>query len=178
MIGCEVKPIDSPVASGPPTSTPAATAPEIDLQILDFDGFQELLAAKKGKVVVVDAWSTSCPPCMKEFPNLVALHKKHNPEDLACISLSFDYEGIGSPEQTKPKVLDFLKSQGATFDNVLSQDESDVLYRKLELASVPAVFVYDRDGKLVKRFDNEKAASEAEAFTYQQVDELVEQLLQ
>ena len=178
VIGCEVKPIHSPTANNPPAATPAATPPEIDLQILDFEALQKLIASKKGKVVVVDAWSTSCPPCMKEFPHLVALHKKHNPEDLACISLSFDYEGIGSPEQTKPKVLDFLKSQGATFDNVLSQDESDVLYRKLELASVPAVFVYDRDGKLVKRFDNEKAATEAEAFTYQQVGELVEQLLQ
>ena len=91
IIGCEVKSIHSPTANNPP----AATAAEIELQILDFEAIQKLIASKKGKVVVVDAWSTSCPPCMKEFPHLVALHKKHNPEDLAYISLSFDYEGIG-----------------------------------------------------------------------------------
>jgi thiol-disulfide isomerase/thioredoxin len=178
IIGCETKPQGRATPSSPLPSSAASAVTPVELQILDFDGIQQLIASKNGKVVVVDAWSTSCPPCMKEFPKLVALHKKHKPEDLACISLSFDYEGIGTPEATKPKVLDFLSSQGATFDNVLSSDESDALYRKLELASVPAVFVYDRDGKLVKRFDNENAASEAEGFTYEQVGELVEQLLE
>jgi thiol-disulfide isomerase/thioredoxin len=177
IVGCEAKPQGNATPSSPSPPSAASVATPVDLQLLDYEGIQQLIASKKGKVVVVDAWSTSCPPCMKEFPKLVALHKKHKPEDLACISLSFDYEGIGSPEKTKPKVLEFLSSQGATFDNVLSSDESDALYRKLELASVPAVFVYGRDGKLVKRFDNENAASEAEGFTYEQVGELVEQLL-
>jgi hypothetical protein len=47
----------------------------------------------------------------------------------------------------------------------------------MELASIPAVFVYGRDGKLVKRFDNEQAKSEDENFTYADVNKLVEELL-
>ena len=42
-------------------------------------GFKQRIAAKRGKVVVMDAWSTSCPPCMKEFHNLVELHKQYGP---------------------------------------------------------------------------------------------------
>jgi thiol-disulfide isomerase/thioredoxin len=125
----------------------------------------------------MDAWSTSCPPCLKELPRLVALHKQHSKDGLACISLSFDYEGIGSPEKVKPQVEEFLISQGAGFDNVLSTEESDSLYRKFKLASVPAVFVYDREGKLAKRFDNESAATEEDAFTYEQVSQLVQELI-
>ena len=137
---------------------------DVRLTIVSYDGVLEHIAANRGKVVVMDAWSTSCPPCMKEFHNLVDLHRQYKPEELACISLSFDYEGLGKPEEVQAGVLDFLRSQGATLDNLLSNEESDVLYRKFKLAAVPAVFVYDREGKLRKRFDNEQAKTKAEAF--------------
>ena len=166
VVGC-----DRPVTSATPK-------PEnVSLKVLDYDQIQKLVESKRGKVVVMDAWSTSCPPCLKEFPKLIKLQNKYGPERLACISLSFDYEGIGKPEEVVGKVQDFLVQQRATFDNVLSSEESDALYRKFKLISVPAVFVYDREGKLVKRFDNEEAKSEADAFTYEQVGEVVEELL-
>ncbi len=147
------------------------------MKILDYDGIQRLIASHRGKVVVMDAWSTSCLPCLKEFPHLVELQERIGREKLACISLSFDFEGIGKPEEQSPKVLKFLRSKKAAFDNVLSSDESDELYKKFKLAAIPAVFVYDRTGKLRKRFDNEDAKTEAEAFTYEQVETLVNELL-
>ena len=149
----------------------------VELQILDFEGIQKLIASHRGKVVVMDAWSTSCTPCIKEFPKLVALHHEFGPQKLACISLSFDFEGIGTPQEQVPRVQGFLQSKGASFDNVLSSEESASLYRKFHLASIPAVFVYDQSGNLSKRFDNQQAQSEAESFTYEQVRELVAKLL-
>jgi hypothetical protein len=94
---------------------------------------------------------------MKDFHNLVELDAEYGPDDLACISLSFDYEGIGKPEDVRERVLGFLRSQRATFDNVMSSEESDALYRKFKLNAVPAVFVYDRSGKLRARFESEGA---------------------
>ncbi len=137
----------------------AVSDEQVELVILSFDEIQELIADKRGKVVVIDAWSTGCPPCLKDFHNLVELHDEYPPEDLACISLSFDYEGGAgtSPEDVREPVMQFLESQGATFDNVVSSDESDVLYRKFDLNSVPAIFVYGRDGELRKRFESEGA---------------------
>jgi thiol-disulfide isomerase/thioredoxin len=167
----------APTSDTPPAATPAKATEPVELTIVSFEGIEEHIARNRGKVVVMDAWSTSCPPCMQEFHNLVELHKKYGPEQLACMSLSFDYEGIGRPEEQKDRVLEFLRKQGATFDNLMSNEESDVLYRKLHLAAVPAVFVYDRAGQLRKRFDNEKAKTKAEAFTYEQVGQLVEALL-
>lgn len=158
-------------------AAPAASAGDVRLAIVDYDGILQTIAAQKGKVVVMDAWSTSCPPCMKEFHNLVELHQKYGPQRVACISLSFDYEGLGTPEQQQDRVLKFLCSQGATFDNLLSSDESDTLYRKFKLAAVPAVFVYDRAGQLRKRFDNEQSKSATTAFTYEQVGQLVAELI-
>jgi thiol-disulfide isomerase/thioredoxin len=149
----------------------------VRLSIVDYQGIMERIASHRGKVVVMDAWATSCPPCMKEFHNLVELHKQYGPEKLAAISLSFDYEGIGTPEEQTEPVLKFLQTQGATFDNLMSNEESDVLYRKFDLAAVPAVFVYDQQGKLVKRFDNQQAKTKEETFTYEHVKALVAGLI-
>jgi thiol-disulfide isomerase/thioredoxin len=156
---------------GDASPEPAQRKPAVKLSILSFDGIQELLASKRGKVVVMDAWSTACPPCMKDFHNLVELSKHYPGDELACISLSFDYEGIGKPLDVMPNVLKFLHSQRATFDNVMSNEESDVLYRKFKLNSVPAVFVYDRAGKLRERFEKEGAYEKVRALVAELVKE-------
>lgn len=145
-------------AAGGPART---AAEEVTLKVLDYAEIEKLIAGHRGKVVVVDCWSTSCPPCIQEFPKLVGLHKKYGPDKVACVSLSFDYEGIGKPQDVKGPVLEFLKKQGANFDNVLNAEESDVLYRKMELTSIPAVYVYDKDGNLAERFTDENAYASA-----------------
>ncbi len=176
-LGCGQAKISEVAPPASSSATASTKNDDVKLTIVSYDGVIEHIAANRGKVVVMDAWSTSCPPCMKEFHNLVDLHRQYKPEQLACISLSFDYEGLGKPEEVQDRVLDFLQSQRATLDNLLSNEESDVLYRKFKLAAVPAVFVYDREGKLRQRFDNEQTKTKAEAFTYEQVQQLVTELL-
>jgi thiol-disulfide isomerase/thioredoxin len=160
----------------PDSATKEVADDQVAVQLLDWDGLNQLLASHRGKVVVLDCWSTSCAPCIKEFPNLVALQNAHDRDDLACVSLSFDYEGIGRPEDQEERVLDFLRKQQANFDNVLSTLDSDALTAKLDIPSIPAVFVYDREGKLHQRFDN-RQASKSGPFTYEQVNQVVEELL-
>ena len=172
-----------PPAHAPPTapaspvaaSAPAAGTPGVSLKTLDCAGLERLIAGKRGKVVVLDAWSTACPPCIKNFPDLVALHRQIGAERLACISLSLDYEGIGKPDDVAPAVLAFLRKQGATFDNVLASDEPEAIYKKLEIASIPAVFVYDARGKLRQKFTD--GAGGKESPVYRRVEALVKKLL-
>ena len=178
-LGCEVSspPPPSPPSTGtvPAGPTPAEiaaatttieTAPSVTLDIKNWDETLALVAQHKGKVVVLDLWSTSCEPCMTEFPHLVELHKQHG-DKLVCLSASCDYAGIKSkpPETYHARVLEFLTKQNAAFPNVLLTVESDVLFEKIELASIPAVYVFGPDGKVAKRFDNDNAKA-GEDFTY------------
>lgn len=150
---------------------------EVTVQIKSWEDTQKIIASHKGKVVVLDLWATYCDPCMKEFPHLVELHNKYGSEKLVCLSVSCDYEGIPGepPESKKEQVLEFLTKSKATFTNILLNVESDEVWRVLELAAIPAVFVYDAQGNLKERFDNEAGDGE---FTYEKdIFPLVEELL-
>jgi thiol-disulfide isomerase/thioredoxin len=161
------------VASAEAEKAPAQD--DVTLAIKDFDGIQDLIASKRGKVVVMDCWSTWCDPCVKEFPGLVELHRKYGPDDVACISLSFNYEGgkKETPEEHVEGVLEFLRGQGATFDNVIASVPSEELYEKLgfKSAAVPAIFVYDREGNIAQQFESGEAK-------YSEVGKLVAELIE
>jgi len=152
-------------------ASPVAPAPEV--RLVDHAELMAAVAAHRGKVVVLDCWSTACPPCVKEFPGLVALAARH--PEVACLSLSFDYEGIGTPEEALPPVREFLATVGAgRIENLFGREEADAMCRKLELASVPAVYVWRADGSLARRFDDDDAARRlGRPFTYADVEATV-----
>jgi thiol-disulfide isomerase/thioredoxin len=163
----------------PPVASATQAADPIPLDIKRWDETAQLVAVHKGKVVVMDLWSTWCIPCVQEFPNLVALHRAH-PDDVVCISVNLDYSGAAdeTPESHRQKVHEFLTQQGAAFPNVISGDPADDVYQRLDLGAVPAVLVYGRDGQLAKRFDNDEALYGDEGFTYREhIVPLVERLL-
>ncbi|MFM7107015.1 MAG: TlpA family protein disulfide reductase [Planctomycetaceae bacterium] len=147
----------------------------VAVRLVDHAGLMATVAGHRGRVVILDCWSTSCPPCVREFPGLVALARRH--PDVACLSLSFDYEGVGAPEEALPRVREFLDGVGARgIDNMLCREEADVISRKLGLASVPAVWVWGPDGSLVRRFDDDACASLGRPFTYADVEAAVREL--
>jgi thiol-disulfide isomerase/thioredoxin len=167
------------LAAGPSAEKKADDKPKVTVEIGGWQQTLKRVASHKGKIVVLDAWSTSCEPCKKEFPNLVALHRKYEAKGVVCMTINSDYIGARNkpPEYYRERVLKFLEKHEATFENFMSNTPSDELYEQMDLASIPAVWVFGREGKLVKRFDNEQAEKEEDFFTYANVTGLVEELL-
>ncbi|TWU42836.1 thiol-disulfide oxidoreductase [Novipirellula artificiosorum] len=154
--GLEMPPIDSDQSStGARASDTIAYASwqEIEQQI-----------TLVNKLTVVDFWSLSCQPCLEEFPGLVRLNKELG-DKVKCMSVDVDFDGRKSrpPESYEERIVNFLTSVGATFPTFISQTASDEIFAELELASIPAVFVYDAEGNLVKRFVD---AGETAGFSY------------
>jgi len=157
-----------------PSAISSVVDSKIELLEMNFEAIQAFIESKQGAIVVVDMWATWCPPCVKEFPNLVKLQAKHDLNDLVCISVSFDFQGIDPIGDVRMTVSDFLHSKGAeNVVNVLSTEESDVLSRKLGIASIPVVYVYDRAGNLVRRFSESNGRHEG----YAEIDKLVSELI-
>ncbi len=156
----------------------AAAAP-VKLDIASWDEVQKYVADHQGKVVVLDLWSSSCEPCVRELPGLVKLHREH-PDDVVCLTVNLDYIGLADepPETHREAAKKILTEKGATFQNFLSSTSDTDIYSKLEVAAVPVVYVYGRDGKLAKRFDNEKDEYGKEGFTYaDHIEPLVKELV-
>lgn len=112
--------------------------------LLDLEGY-------RGKVVLVDFWASWCKPCKESFPWLNALQGKFADQGLTVIGVNLD--------KKQKAVDDFLKQMPAAFKVVL--DPNGVLARCYDLEAMPTSFLYDRQGRLVKRtlgFQSKEAA--------------------
>ena len=152
----------------------------VTAEIATWDDTQKYIAKQKGKIVVVDLWSTWCEPCLREFPHLVALQKKY-PEKVVCISFNLNYDGSKNspPESNSEELMEFFTKQKAEIINIISSTPDEKLYESINLAAIPAAYVYGTDGKLIKRFDNEKQEYGQEGFTYEKhIVPLIDKMLQ
>lgn len=150
---------------------------EISLQIMPWEEAAALVGKHPGKVVVMDLWSTTCPPCLRELPHFVELANSQF-DKVKCISVSMDYAGFEDEpvESYQEPVLAVLKRSNATTLNILcSTDFNTVLGPILPHSSLPAVYVYNQSGELAGQFPD--PANPAE-FTYEaDVVPLVEKLI-
>lgn len=180
FLGCSSDPQPQTADVTEPTTDESEVTHNVAIEIKSWDELQQWVAAQKGKVVVIDVWSTSCLPCLKEFPHFVELHEKHG-DEIACASLSVDfYGGQGNkPEDVLPAVQEFLNSRNATMKNFVSSDPDEVVLEKIDTAVIPAALVYNQQGKLAKRFNNDGDEFEPDGFNYEDhITPLVEKLLQ
>jgi hypothetical protein len=77
------------------------------------------------------------------------MHKKYSKDGLAALSVNLD-----DPNKAgmKEKVLKFLESKKPAFTNLMLDEKSEFWAKKLEIEGVPTIFVYDRAGKLAKKY--------------------------
>jgi thiol-disulfide isomerase/thioredoxin len=158
-------------------SDPAA-ASELSLQVVTWEEAKKVIASHQGKVVVVDFWSTYCPPCLKELPGLAKLQEEHR-DEVVALTLNCNYTGVDAPEDERPAILAALTEAKLTGKHLICGDEDQTLYRTIGIASVPVVQVYDRTGALRKQFDNERDEYGEAGFTYaEHIAPFVKSLLQ
>lgn len=167
---------DEKVGKAPSRPETKSDSPEkLKLEVASWEQTEKLISQQKGKVVVVDLWSTSCEPCMRELPRLIELQLKHA-KDVVCVTVNLNYDGrkskpVDSHREEVEKFLSGIKANVKNIRHVLMSDADEDVYAHLKLASIPAVLVYDRDGKLRTMFDEE-------GFSYEKsINPLVKELV-
>jgi thiol-disulfide isomerase/thioredoxin len=131
------------------------------LSPVDQPGYAKLVAAHKGKVVLVEFWATWCKPCRAEMPELVKLEQKLRDRGFELVTISTD-----EPE-AQPAALKVLADNhvpGATYLRKAADDDKfcDAIDVKWG-GALPALFLYDRNGKKVRSFIGETPVPTIEA---------------
>ncbi len=91
----------------------------------------------KDKVVVVEFWSTRCPPCLKAIPHLVELYNKNNDKGLVVISLTNEDRKSGKIDKFVKKMnMNYIVGTGSTSG------------KDYGVRGIPHSFVVGPDGKI------------------------------
>jgi thiol-disulfide isomerase/thioredoxin len=116
---------------------PALKAKAIDA--LNPEGAEIDLASLRGKVVLLDFWTTWCAPCKREQPNLEKLHQEFGGQGVVVLGVN-----VGEDRST---VQDFLKKSGFTYPVVPVNDAAELIAR-LSVNAYPTMVLVDRDGNI------------------------------
>src|SRR5262245_39096906 len=99
----------------------------------------------QGKIMVVNLWMTTCPPCKKEMPILQRLQDKYATRGVIVVGISAD-DSMKTAEKFARK-LDI--KYALLIDPQLYTEESE--QKKFGFLGLPTTFVVDRSGIIRKK---------------------------
>jgi thiol-disulfide isomerase/thioredoxin len=121
----------------------AKSLTDFSFELPDLDGKTVSLADYKGKVLIVDFWGTWCPPCRKEVPHFVELHKKYRDKGLEVVGIN--YERVPK-DQVNETIKKFVEENSVTYTCVVGDEKTQQSIPELD--SFPTTLFLDRAGKV------------------------------
>jgi peroxiredoxin len=123
----------------------------LDLTFTALDGQAIRMGDFTNKVVILDFWATTCPPCVRKLPELKELYAKYKSQGLEVIGVSLDTE--------KDKLTRFIHENKLPWPQYFDAAGSDSpMAKSFGIAGIPVVWLVDRHGllrNLDARFDTE-----------------------
>jgi peroxiredoxin len=118
--------------------------PAIDFTLQDINDKDVKLSTFKDKnPVLIVFWTTWCPSCVAEIPELVAAHKKYKDKGLVILSVNI--------KESKNKVKSFVEKKGVTHTVLL--DSKGTVSKDYKVFGIPTNVVVDKKGNVVY-YDN------------------------
>ena len=113
----------------------------------DMAGKPLATANYKGKVVLVDFWSTRCPPCMAEIPNLLKIYQQRHAQGFEIIGISLD------TREDQQRLASFLQDTKLPwqqyYDGMGWQSKLAVKYG---VTGFPANYLLDGQGNIIAKY--------------------------
>ena len=125
-----------------------SAAPE--LNVTDMEGKPVDLSSLKGKTVLLDFWTTWCPPCRADAPSLDKLYRKYGGQDLMIVGVSVNEE--------RSIVEKFLKDHPHTFPIVLTTENE--MPRPYQIGVLPTYLVIGPDGTVGSAVEGDQGFAE------------------
>lgn len=111
------------------------------------DGQERSLKDYQGKVVLLNFWATWCPPCRRELPDLVKIHKDLGDKGVEIIGVSVSEEPPAGTS-VEDHVAGFARKNNLDYPLVIASEDLPVLYGGIN--AVPTSFIINAKGEIVK----------------------------
>ncbi|MBO9357020.1 redoxin domain-containing protein [Bordetella petrii] len=112
------------------------------LPLPDLDGQSHRLADWQGRPMVVNFWATWCAPCVKEMPELQALHQKY--PDIQFVGIGVDKaENMRQFVQKVPVSYPLLVMGGGAIDTLRTLGNP--------AGGLPFTLVFDANGRINRK---------------------------
>lgn len=116
--------------------------PAPDFLLQSFDDGEILLSRQRGKVVVINFWSSTCPPCRDEASDLESAWRAY--QDRGVLFVGANIEDSREPAQR------FLREFDVTYPN--GPDEDGRITIDYGVVGIPVTFLVDEDGVVARRW--------------------------
>lgn len=110
------------------------------LALTDTLGKQTFIEVYKGKIVLIDMWSSWCGPCRQQIPALKEIYNKYKSKGFEIIGISLDKDKtawLNAIEKDKQNWIQFCEFKGWPQDKTA---------RYLNVYSIPSNFLLDKNG--------------------------------
>ena len=111
-------------------------APDFTLDTLE--GSQMTLSDLRGKVVIVNLWTSWCPPCRAEMPAIEQIYQENKAQGLEVLAVNSTYQ------DSELAAASFAQEFGLTFPVLLDRDGS--VSKRYQLLALPTTYFIDRQG--------------------------------
>jgi thiol-disulfide isomerase/thioredoxin len=113
----------------------------VDFKFTALDGREVDVQKMKGKVVIIDFWSTTCGPCLAEMPMLKSIYDRFHSQGLEIIGISLDDKETKLRHYLEEKEISWPQF----FDGKGWGNKFAVRYG---IFGIPTVWLLDRNGVL------------------------------
>lgn len=120
-----------------PSKVPALSGENLKGQVITTEGLA-------GRPYLVNFWATSCVTCVREMPDLTALHLKFAERGFETLAIAMKYD-------PREFVYRFAEQRGLPFQ-VIPDVEGKWAEGFGQVSVTPTTFLVDGDGQIVKRF--------------------------
>jgi thiol-disulfide isomerase/thioredoxin len=108
------------------------------------DGRPVTLAEYRGRAVLVNFWSSRCPPCAGELTTIEGLRRQYENKGLMVLAVNFGEKTVDADR--------FLARQRLPLQMTQLLDPDRGAARGLGVRAVPTTLLFDAQGRLVSRY--------------------------
>ena len=110
-----------------------------DFTLVDIRGRRVSLSDHRGKIIFLNFWTTWCPSCKVEMPDMEKLHRRFKDREFVMLAVDL--------KEPAKVVREFSKRQKLTFTVLL--DPRGQVGAQFRIRNIPTTLILDREGRVI-----------------------------